>query len=61
MCRLIFNRAKEGEREGYMYNIYRESKRKIGEERSIWRVRERDQHNLEGEASTDHPIGEGLG
>ena len=40
MCRLFLHRAKEGEKEGYMYNIYRESKRKIGEERSIWRVRE---------------------
>ena len=28
-----------------------------GEERTRWRVRERDTHNLEREASTDHPRG----
>ena len=44
--------AKEGGRE-------RESKRKRGEKRTRWRVRERDPHNLGMEESTDHPIEEG--
>jgi hypothetical protein len=39
----------------------RESKRKRGEERTRWRVSEKDPQNLEWEASMDHPIGEGLG
>ena len=43
----FLHRAKEGDREGY---IEREGKRE--------RDREWDPHNLEGEASSDHPIGE---
>ena len=44
----------------------RDIKRKGGEERTRWRVREKDRekedpHKLEEEASTDHPIGERLG
>ena len=35
--------------------------RKRQEERTRWKVRERDTHNFEGEASKDHSIGEGLG
>ena len=48
----MFARSKRG--------IYRESKRE--EERTRWRVREREIHTIwRGEASTDHPTGEGLG
>ena len=54
------HRAKEGGREGYIV-IEREKEKEEGEERTRWSVRETDTHNLEGEASTDHPIGEGLG
>ena len=48
----FFHRAKGGDREGYI-------EIELEKERTRWRVR--DPHNLEREASTDHPIGEGLG
>ena len=35
-------------------------KRNRGEQRTRWRVREKEIHTR-GEASTDHPLGEGLG
>ena len=44
-------------REGYRE---RESKGKRVEEKTRWRVKERDQHNLDRETSTGHPIGKGL-
>ena len=43
-----------GDREGYRERVReREGKR--------WRVNELNPHNLTGETSMDHPIGEGLG
>ena len=59
VCRLMFAESKGGDREGYREKVReREGKReRDGEcERKI----ERDPHKLEGEASTDHPIWEGL-
>ena len=56
-------RGREGkrEREGKRDREEKRGRGTIGEERMRWRVRERIPHKLEGEASTDHPIGEGLG
>ena len=40
--------------------IQRKSKRNRGDQRTKGKVREREIHTR-GEASTDHPLGEGLG
>ena len=48
------HRAKEVDREGYREREREETGERDGE----W---ERDPHNLQGEASTDHPKEEGLG
>ena len=54
--------AKEGDREGYGERVReREGKRKQDGEWERKKDRERDPYNLEREASTDHPKGEGLG
>ena len=56
----MFADSNGGEREGYRSRIReREGKRERDEE---WeRKIERDSHKLDGEESTDHPIGEWLG
>ena len=52
----MFSQSKGGDRKGYRERV----RERVGEwERKI--EREIDPHKLEGEASTDHPIGEELG
>ena len=60
--RLMFAESKGGDRERYRERVReREGKRERDGDWERKTERERDPHKLEGEASIDHPIGEGLG